>query len=390
MFNTVLLTSCILYQQSKIKRSMTQTTSTITGTANFLSPQACNGRFNEASDIWAYGMILYEIGSKGKVPFSGMGDVQIWRHIEGRKMPDMADIKSYFPGELKKILMKCLGYEPKSRPKFFKIIKTIHPTSVIQIVGELAMCTKERIAILESKLEEITVIVERHHKENQELNESTWKQIQDNDSETNKLRKELSSTAVVYANRPEQPKVLNSVNLLLENALGPNGGGLFHRTILELVTEGGVGSYIEGPIKKKDRCIAKIVNDYGGNARSLVDILRGTITFESCGEMKQFLGLLITSVNIRIIRFKDRVNNPGPSRYRDVLMNIKIVTDNDEDNIFQVGELQLHLKSMYKLKEADHRTYDFNRILNGEFSKVVVSKMENEDIITVDPSTRST
>ena len=62
--------------------------------------------------------------------------------------------------------------------------------------------------------------------------------------------------------------------------------------------------------------------------------------------MKQFLGLLITSINIRIIRFKDRVNNPGPSRYRDVLMNIKIVTDNDEDNIFQVGELQLHLKSM--------------------------------------------
>jgi len=36
---------------SKIKTSTTQKTNTISGTANFLSPQACDGRFNEASDI---------------------------------------------------------------------------------------------------------------------------------------------------------------------------------------------------------------------------------------------------------------------------------------------------------------------------------------------------
>ena len=120
------------------------------------------------------------------------------------------------------------------------------------------------------------------------------------------------------------------MNSLLQNAKGPNGGELFHRTILKLVTEGGIGSYMEGPIKKKDRCIAKVENDYGGNTRSLVDILRGTITFESCGEMKEFLVLLKASINIHIIRFKDRVNNPGPSRYRDVLMNIKVVIDDNE------------------------------------------------------------
>ena len=196
--------------------------------------------------------------------------------------------------------------------------------------------------------------MERHHKENQELNETTWKQIKDNDSEADELMENLSSTAMLYANRSEQPEVLSSVNSLLQNAKGSNGGELFHRTILKLVTEGGIGSYIEDLIKKKDRCIAKVENDYGGNARSLVDIFRGTITFESCGEMKEFLVLLKASINIHIINLKDRVNNPGPSRYRDVLMNIKVVIDDSEENIFQVGELQLHLKAMYKLKEADH------------------------------------
>ena len=117
------------------------------------------------------------------------------------------------------------------------------------------------------------------------------------------------------------------------------------------------------------------------NARFLVDILRGTITFESCGEMNEFLDSLKASINIR---FKDRVNNPGPSRYRDVLMNIKVVIDDNIANIFQLGELQLHLKSMYELKAADHRTYDINRILNGEFSKLVVSMIENEGIIDVE------
>ena len=85
--------------------------------------------------------------------------------------------------------------------------------------------------------------------------------------------------------------------------------------------------------------------------------------------MKEFLDLLKASINIRIIRFKDRVNNPGLSRYRNFLMNISVVMDDDEANIVQVGELQLHLKSMYKIKTVDHRIYDINCILGGKFSK---------------------
>jgi len=49
-----------------------------------------------------------------------------------------------------------------------------------------------------------------------------------------------------------------------------------------------------------------------------------------------------------------------------------------------VVESQLHLKCMYKVKVADHRTYDINRILNGEFSKLVASNMVNEDMIDVE------
>ena len=348
---------------------MTKKTNTKTGTTNFLSLQACEGRFNEASDIWAYGMILFEIGSKGEDPFSGMGDVQIWRNLARRKLPDMTDIKSYFPDELKDLMITCLEYKPKSRPQAIEIIKRIHPTSVIQKAGETYMCTKQRLNILQLKLEDIATVIEKQHRENQEKNKTTWKQIQDNDVAVDNLMKILSSMAIIYSRRPEQPKELNSVNCLLDNALGSTGGELFHRILLQLVTKGGMGSYCQGPMKEKDRCMSKVENDYGGDSRYLVDILRGTVTFDACGEMEKFLSLLKTSTNIRIIRCKDRVNNPGPSEYRDVLLNIIVGTGDNETNIFQVGELQLHFKSMYKLKDTDHRTYDINRMLAGEFSK---------------------
>ena len=67
--------------------------------------------------------------------------------------------------------------------------------------------------------------------------------------------------------------------------------------------------------------------------------------------MKAFLDFVKSSINIRIIRCKDRINSPGPSKFRDVLMNIIVLDDDSEANIFQVGELQLHLKYMYKLKK---------------------------------------
>ena len=311
-------------------------------------------------------MILYELGSRGKAPFCGMGDIQIWRHLDQRITPDMAEIKPYFTDKLKNLMLKCWGYEPRSRPKAVNIIKMLQSSAaVIHQVEEVSMGTSDRIGLLETKLVEITGVVDDQHTQNQSTNEINWINLQEHDRGVESLMKELSIMAKLYTETPVQPKVLDSVNSLLKNALGPNGGKLFHRILLKLVTKG-AGVYVEGPIKQKDRCISKVDNDYEGNSSRLVDILRGTATFDSCGKMKAFLDFVKSSINIRIIRCKDRINSPGPSKYRDVLMNIIVLDDDSEAKVFQVGELQLHLKYMYKLKKADHRTYDINRIIPAD------------------------
>ena len=150
---------------------------------------------------------------------------------------------------------------------------------VMHQVEEVSMCISDRIGILETKFVEITGVVEDEHTHNQSTNERNWINLQEHDRGVESLMKELSIMAKLYTETYVQPKVLDSVNSLLKKALGPNGAKLFHRVLLKFVTKG-AGVYVESPIKQKDRCISKLDNDYEGNTSRLVDIFRGTATFD--------------------------------------------------------------------------------------------------------------
>ena len=204
-------------------------------------------------------MILYELGSRGKAPFCGMGDIQIWRHLDQRITPDMAEIKPYFTDKLKNLMLKCWGYEPRSRPKAVNIIKMLQSNAVvIHQVEEVYMGTSDRIGLLETKLVEITGVVDDQHTQNQSTNEINWINLQEHDRGVESLMKELSIMAKLYTKTLVQPKVLDSVNSLLKNALGPNGGKLFHRILLKLVTKGAGGESKEESISCLDT--SKITN----------------------------------------------------------------------------------------------------------------------------------
>ena len=103
---------------------------------------------------------------------------------------------------------------------------------VIHQVEEVSMCTSDRIGILVTKLVEITGVVEDKHTKNQSTNERNWINLQEHDRGVESPMKELSIMAKLYTETSVQPKVLDSVNSSLKNALDPNGGKLFHRILL--------------------------------------------------------------------------------------------------------------------------------------------------------------
>ncbi|XP_044180726.1 fibroblast growth factor receptor 4-like [Acropora millepora] len=75
----------------------------------------CYGQYTTKSDVWSYGVVLYEIFTIGGSPYPRMNGNKVVNFLqEGRRMqkPQHVDNKLY------KIMMNCWQSEPETRPSF--------------------------------------------------------------------------------------------------------------------------------------------------------------------------------------------------------------------------------------------------------------------------------
>uniref|UniRef100_V9KF45 Tyrosine-protein kinase n=1 Tax=Callorhinchus milii TaxID=7868 RepID=V9KF45_CALMI len=80
------------------------------------APEALNyGRFTTESDIWSYGILLWETFSLGGTPYPMMTNQQTREEVEqGYRL----DAPESCPEEVHNIMMRCWDYNPKKRPTF--------------------------------------------------------------------------------------------------------------------------------------------------------------------------------------------------------------------------------------------------------------------------------
>jgi tRNA A-37 threonylcarbamoyl transferase component Bud32 len=91
------------------------------GTPHWMAPEVMNkGTYLEASDVFSYGMILWEIIS-GEIPYYGMTPSQIIGHVADFKK--IVEPPLHSNSSLRKLVKNCLLYEPNKRPTFNQIIK---------------------------------------------------------------------------------------------------------------------------------------------------------------------------------------------------------------------------------------------------------------------------
>lgn len=91
------------------------------------APEAMNyGRYTSLSDVWSYGILLYEIFSRGSTPYAGMNNNEAREKIEaGYRMTPPADC----PPGVGDWMEACWRKEPDDRPRFADIkvaMKKIH------------------------------------------------------------------------------------------------------------------------------------------------------------------------------------------------------------------------------------------------------------------------
>ncbi|XP_017020487.1 tyrosine-protein kinase Fer isoform X1 [Drosophila kikkawai] len=88
------------------------------------APEALNfGKYTSLCDVWSYGILMWEIYSKGDTPYSGMSNSRARERIdtEGYRMPTPENT----PAEMYRLMLKCWAADAESRPHFDEIYNVV-------------------------------------------------------------------------------------------------------------------------------------------------------------------------------------------------------------------------------------------------------------------------
>jgi len=87
------------------------------------APEVLNkGIFTSKSDVWAFGVVLWEMFSYGKLPFAGMANEDVAANVQsGYRLP----APNKCPEEVYALILKCWNANPQARPTFKKLFEEI-------------------------------------------------------------------------------------------------------------------------------------------------------------------------------------------------------------------------------------------------------------------------
>ncbi|XP_024137572.1 insulin-like growth factor 1a receptor isoform X2 [Oryzias melastigma] len=89
----------------------------------WMSPESLkDGVFTTMSDVWSFGVVLWEIATLSEQPYQGMSNEQVLRFVMEGGLLDKPD---NCPDMLFELMRMCWQYNPKMRPTFLEIINTI-------------------------------------------------------------------------------------------------------------------------------------------------------------------------------------------------------------------------------------------------------------------------
>ncbi|XP_028395749.1 insulin-like growth factor 1 receptor [Dendronephthya gigantea] len=98
------------------------------GTKGFLpvrwmSPESLrDGVFCSASDVWSYGVVLWEMATLAEQPYQGKSNEEVMKFVlDGNIM----DIPESYPRKLLEIMLLCWQQKPRNRPTFLSIVENL-------------------------------------------------------------------------------------------------------------------------------------------------------------------------------------------------------------------------------------------------------------------------
>lgn len=84
----------------------------------------CDGVFTSDSDVWSFGVVLYEILTLAEIPYQGFSNEEVLEHVLRR---GVLTIPRNCPENIQKIMEKCFNWRPSERPTFIEIVSALEP-----------------------------------------------------------------------------------------------------------------------------------------------------------------------------------------------------------------------------------------------------------------------
>jgi len=91
-----------------------ETSATVIGTRPYMSPEQINGKSERRSDIWAIGVVMFQIYT-GSLPFSGNTEMELMQNILNLEPPGPRSVNPALSAQMESTLLKALRKNPKSR-----------------------------------------------------------------------------------------------------------------------------------------------------------------------------------------------------------------------------------------------------------------------------------
>ena len=87
----------------------------------WMAPESISdGRYTSQSDVWSYGIVLWEIATLAELPYQGLSNEEVLSHVKSGRHPTPPENCSSVLGDL---MLECWHTDPDSRPTFLDICK---------------------------------------------------------------------------------------------------------------------------------------------------------------------------------------------------------------------------------------------------------------------------
>ncbi|XP_046960107.1 tyrosine-protein kinase Shark isoform X2 [Vanessa cardui] len=105
------------------------------------APESYNyGTFSHKSDVWSYGVTLWEMFSYGQQPYGEMRGIEAIQVVEsGQRLERPEDC----PDEIYQVMLDCWAYSPDLRPSFSKLVDIFAQNPDYVNIGQIAVDNDE-------------------------------------------------------------------------------------------------------------------------------------------------------------------------------------------------------------------------------------------------------